>query len=68
VAVRAARVHIIPVREEQIAVYQEMIDRHRTEKPDIWAARDVTLAQQPALAPVVVGIWDSGVDAPVFGT
>ena len=43
------------------------IEANRVEKPDIWAARDVELDESEDLTPVVVGIWDSGVDAGVFG-
>jgi len=35
-------------------------------KADIWKERAVTLTEDQKLAPVVVGIWDSGVDASVF--
>jgi subtilisin family serine protease len=31
-------------------------------KTDIWAARDVTLKADPELTPVLVGVWDAGVD------
>jgi subtilisin family serine protease len=31
-------------------------------KPDIWQARDVSLEGSSNLTPVVVGVWDSGVD------
>jgi subtilisin family serine protease len=57
----------LPVRDEAAAVYQRVIDANRIEKPDIWAARQVTLEQGDDLEPVVVAIWDSGVDTGVFG-
>ncbi len=56
----------LPVKEEVVAVYQSAIDQHRVVKPDIWAARAVTLKEKQNLKPIVIGIWDSGVDAPIF--
>jgi hypothetical protein len=40
---------------------------HNVRKPDIWAAREVTLTADRKLTPVLVGIWDLGVDVSVFG-
>lgn len=57
----------MPLREQRLAAYQKLIDAHTEEKEDIWPARSVTLAPDAGYAPVVVGIWDSGVDAEVFG-
>jgi subtilisin family serine protease len=65
------RIHLalrdyLPLRDVQLAALQELVDAHEVEKADIWPARDVTLAPDAGYAPVVVGIWDSGVDAAVF--
>jgi subtilisin family serine protease len=35
-------------------------------KPDIWAARDVSLQGRAGLKPVTIAIWDTGVDVDVF--
>jgi subtilisin family serine protease len=43
------------------------IAAHDVPKPDIWAAREVTLTADQKLTPVLVGIWDTGVDVSVFG-
>ena len=56
----------LPIKNEVAAVYQELIDANRVIKPDIWAARAVALDKNSGAQPVVIGIWDSGVDAPVF--
>jgi subtilisin family serine protease len=56
----------LPVKQELVAVYQNVIDQHRAVKPDIWEARAVTLRKEQNLKPVMIGIWDSGVDAPIF--
>jgi subtilisin family serine protease len=58
---------MLPLKAEQIAVYQGLIDAHKVEKEDIWPARDVTLEASRDLQPVIVGIWDSGVDTKVYG-
>ncbi len=52
-----------PVNAE---VFGDFIAANDKEKEDIWAARDVTLDEGKNLAPVVVGIWDSGVDQEVY--
>jgi subtilisin family serine protease len=59
--------HLLPLREVRLAALQKLVDAHQVEKANIWPAREVTLAADAAHAPVVVGIWDSGVDAMVFG-
>ena len=66
IAMRSTMAMFLPVREDVAAVYQKLIDANRVEKPDIWAARAVTLAPQSKAQPVAIGIWDSGVDASVF--
>ena len=54
------------VQREMIAVLSETIAAHAVEKPDIWAARDVALDGRGDLNPVVVGIWDTGIDVALF--
>jgi subtilisin family serine protease len=56
----------LPLKEQLVGVYQNVIDQHRVAKPDIWAARAVTLKKEQNLKPVMIGIWDSGVDASIF--
>jgi subtilisin family serine protease len=57
----------MPLREQRLAVLTEMVAAHTEEKENIWPARAVTLDADAGYAPLVVGIWDSGVDANVFG-
>jgi hypothetical protein len=57
---------ILPLKAERVSVLQDVIDRHQVAKKNIWPARAVTLKKEQDLAPVMVGIWDSGVDAPIF--
>ena len=56
----------IPLQAQTVKALAEVIDAHRTEKPDIWAARNVTLGAGEKLTPVVVAIWDTGVDVKLF--
>lgn len=54
-------------REDALAAYTAVLDAHKTAvKKDIWADRDSTLTDSKALMPVVIGIWDSGVDVKLF--
>ncbi len=43
-------------------VLEDYIAAHRSVSPDIWEAREVTLTPEQKLTPVVVAIWDSGID------
>jgi subtilisin family serine protease len=55
-------------KEEAIAALTHVIDAHEVvAKPDIWAARALDLTGREDLAPVVVAIWDTGVDPAVYG-
>ena len=57
----------LPLKDIRADVLSRYIDAHNVTKPDIWAAREVTLNAQEKLTPVLVGIWDSGVDVSIFG-
>lgn len=56
----------IPLKTQIVTALAEVIDAHRSDKPDIWAARSVTLGADEKLTPVVVAIWDTGVDVKLF--
>jgi len=56
----------LPLKDELIAVYQKLIDANKVEKPDIWAARSVTLSDEKDYASVLMGAWDSGTDCQIF--
>ena len=58
---------VLPLNPIVARVYGDAIARNAVEKEDIWQEREVTLEPGRDLAPVVVGIWDSGVDTEVFG-
>jgi subtilisin family serine protease len=57
---------IYPLKSEVLPVLTDFIATHNIRKPDIWAAREVTLTSDQKLTPVRVGIWDSGVDTSLF--
>lgn len=57
---------VLPLKTELINAYDAVIQANRVEKADIWAARDVELKPDQNATPVVVGIWDSGVDVSLF--
>lgn len=58
---------IVPNKPDLLAALGGVLDANRTvAKAEIWAAREVTLDAKANLTPVVVGIWDSGVDVALF--
>jgi len=56
----------IPLMPAMLAVVKQKVAANNVEKPDIWAARDVTLTKADKLTPVNVAIWDSGSDLSLF--
>ncbi|MFI5356301.1 MAG: S8 family serine peptidase [Opitutales bacterium] len=52
----------LPLQAQRVAVLDAYLKAHHVAKADIWPARDVTLKPGPDLKPVIVGIWDSGLD------
>ncbi len=56
----------LPLQKQIVAVLTPYIQAHNVQKPDIWAAREVTLTGDQKLTPVRIGIWDSGVDTALY--
>jgi subtilisin family serine protease len=59
---------IMPLKDDAVAVYTDYVNAHEkaaAPKPDIWADREVTLTDKDG-TPVVIGVWDSGVDTDLF--
>jgi subtilisin family serine protease len=48
------------------AAIAALIAKHSVQKPDIWAAREVTLHAGDRLTPVRIAVWDSGTDVALF--
>lgn len=66
VSARTTVARLIPLKAERVEALTAYIAAHQTVKPDIWAARSVALRADQKLTPVVIGIWDSGVDTAVY--
>lgn len=49
-----------------VSVYTKYLDANKVEKANIWPQRQLILSSEEDLEPIVVGIWDSGVDVNVF--
>ena len=58
--------HVLPVKDDMVKVYESYIAANKVEKADIWADRDIDISNEPNLSPVIMAIWDSGVDVPIF--
>ena len=57
---------VLPLKPVLVDTYTKYLAAHKVDKPDIWAARDVTLPAGRNYAPVTIAVWDSGVDANLF--
>jgi subtilisin family serine protease len=57
---------VIPAAAQSSAVIGALVAQHTSVKPDIWAAREVTLHSNEDLTPVRIAIWDSGSDVTMF--
>lgn len=67
IAVRRSIQFDVPLKDERVEVLGKYVTAHNVVKPDIWEAREVTFTAQDKLTPVMIGIWDSGVDVSIFG-
>ncbi len=63
---RLALKTVLPLKAATLAVLSRDVAANNAQKPDIWAARDVTLTDADHLTPVTVAIWDSGSDLSLF--
>jgi subtilisin family serine protease len=66
VETRADLVISIPLNHVRSQILGEYIAAHDVPETDIWQAREVTLTASQHLTPVVVAIWDSGIDVRIF--
>lgn len=57
---------LLPVMPATAEVYGEIIAANAVPAKDVWTERLVTLNAADKCTPVVVGIWDSGVDVSLF--
>lgn len=56
----------LPYKTQIVAALAELIASHKTVKPDRWTPTLVNLAANSTATPVVIGIWDSGMDVAVY--
>jgi subtilisin family serine protease len=57
---------VLPLKEQIVEVLDRYISENRVIKPDIWGERNVDLSRVPNLHPVIIAVWDTGVDTSVF--
>ena len=61
--------YILPLKPTLVDAWTTYLAAHKVDKPDIWAAGDVTLpAGRGRYTPVKIAMWDSGVDTKLFPT
>ncbi len=66
VSLRLTVNYVLPLKQQIVAALTPYIAAHDVKKPDIWAAREVTLTAADKLTPVRVAVWDGGVDMSLF--
>jgi subtilisin family serine protease len=59
--------YFIPAAQDVNGVLAYVIDANRVEKDDIWAERQIALDDDDEGEPVVLAVWDSGLDLQLFG-
>jgi len=66
ISARYAIEFVLPLKTTLVEAYRAYLAAHQVDKPDIWAARDVSLPPGRDYTPVTVVVWDSGVDLSLF--
>ncbi|MEO7390724.1 MAG: S8 family serine peptidase [Ramlibacter sp.] len=66
VSARYALEFMLPLKAALLESYGGYLAANKVDKPDIWAARDVTLPSGRNYQPVGIVVWDSGVDTSLF--
>lgn len=67
VNIRLSITSVLPLKATLVDTYSAWLNVNKVSKPDIWAAREVTLPVNAAAKPVVIAVWDSGTDTALFG-
>src|SRR5208282_2878447 len=57
---------ILPLKPALVDAWSNYVAANTVDKPDIWAARAVTLPANAGYTPVKVAVWDSGFDTKLF--
>ena len=60
--------YFLPYKEAFYEAYATVLNNNiqNDEKHNIWEEREVVVKENPKYSPVVLGIWDTGVDIPVL--
>jgi hypothetical protein len=58
--------YILPMKPALVDAWTTYLAAHKVDKPDIWAARAMTLPAGGSYTPVKIAVWDSGVDTKLF--
>jgi len=66
IGIRSSLEISIPLKEPVITALNTVIQANSVAKANIWKERAVTLTPDQKATPVVIGIWDSGVDPTVY--
>lgn len=66
VAARTTFAHYLPLKAQRVAVLDAYVKANFKEKPDRWTPRQVALDAGQPLTPVILAVWDSGVDTTLF--
>jgi subtilisin family serine protease len=66
VGMRNQIVNFLPYKGQIVAALDGYISAHRVVKPDRWTPRLVELDPSEHAQPIVVAVWDSGVDVDIF--
>ena len=66
VSTRMTLEEILPLKDVIFATLDKRVQAEATEKKDLWTQRLVTLEPAEVKQPVVVAVWDSGIDPAVF--
>lgn len=57
---------LLPLKDQIVAALGQTVKAHRVAIRDLWTQRMVTLSPADHASPVLIGIWDSGVDQDVY--
>jgi subtilisin family serine protease len=66
VSARFALLQRLPLKQTLVDTYGAYLAANRVQKPDIWAARNIELPAGKNYSPVVIAVWDSGIDTTLF--
>lgn len=67
VGARHTLTEILPLKDRIFAVLDSRVKSEATEKKDIWTERLVALEASQVRQPVLLAVWDGGIDPAVFG-